>query len=64
MNIKVNLNQALRDPNENLIIQPGDRLVLRYTCMEAVGAFIERNLLAGSIFGLAASQVMNGGSGG
>lgn len=63
MNIKVNLNRALRDPNENLIIQPGDHLVLRYTCIEAVGAFIERNLLAGSIFGLAASQVMNGGSG-
>ncbi len=61
-NIKVNLNQALRDPNENLIIQPGDYLVLRYTCLEAVGAFIERNLLAGSIFGLAASQVMNGGN--
>lgn len=63
LNIKVNLNRALRDPNENLIIQPGDHLVLRYTCIEAVGAFIERNLLAGSIFGLAASQVMNGGSG-
>lgn len=63
MNIKVNLNRALRDPNENLLIQPGDHLVLRYTCIEAVGAFIERNLLAGSIFGLAASQVMSGGSG-
>ncbi len=61
MNIKVDLNQALRDPNENLLIQPGDHLVLRYTCVEAVGAFIERNLLAGSILGLAASQVMNSG---
>lgn len=63
MNIKVNLNRALRDPNENLLIQPGDHLVLRYTCIEAVGAFIERNLLAGSIFGLAAAQVMNNGGG-
>lgn len=63
INIKVDLNLALRDPNENLLIQPGDHLVLRYTCIEAVGAFIERNLLAGSIFGLAASQVMNGSNG-
>ncbi|MDB5340279.1 MAG: polysaccharide export protein [Planctomycetaceae bacterium] len=63
MNIKVDLNRALRDPNENLIIQPGDHLVLRYTPLEAVGAFIERNLLAGSLLGLAASQVMNSGGG-
>lgn len=56
MNIKVNLNRALRDPNENLIIQPGDRLILRYRPMEAIGAFIERNLLAGAVFSLAAQQ--------
>lgn len=56
MNIKINLNRALRDPNENLIVQPGDRLILRYRPMEAVGAFIERNLLAGAVFTLAAQQ--------
>ena len=61
MNIKVDLNKALRDPNENLLIQPGDHLVLRYTTCEAIGAFIERNLLAGSIFGLAAQQAFGGG---
>ncbi|MES2789466.1 MAG: polysaccharide biosynthesis/export family protein [Planctomycetota bacterium] len=61
MNIKVNLNRALRDPNENLLIQPGDHLVLRYTPIEAVGAFIERNLLAGSLLGLAAQQGLSGG---
>ena len=64
MNIKVNLNKALRDENENLLIQPGDRLILRYTPIEAVGAFIERNLLAGSLLGLAAQQTLNGGSSG
>lgn len=61
VNIKVDLNKALRDPNENLLIQPGDHLVLRYTTCEAIGAFIERNLLAGSIFGLAAQQAFGGG---
>lgn len=56
MNIKINLNRALRDPTENLIIQPGDRLILRYRPLEAIGAFIERNLLAGAVFSLAAQQ--------
>ena len=60
MNIKVDLNRALRDQNENILIQPGDHLILRYKPMEAVGAFVERNLLAGSLFGLAAAQTTGG----
>jgi protein involved in polysaccharide export with SLBB domain len=53
VNIKIDLNKAIRDENENLLVQPGDHLVLRYTPIEAIGAFIERNLLAGSLIGLA-----------
>lgn len=60
INIKVNLNRVLRDQNENILILPGDHLILRYTPMEAIGAFVERNLLAGSLFGLAASQATGG----
>ncbi|MDB5388929.1 MAG: polysaccharide export protein [Planctomycetaceae bacterium] len=54
VNIKIDLYKALRDENENLLVQPGDHLILRYTPLEAIGAFIERNLLAGSLIGLAA----------
>lgn len=53
VNIKIDVNKALRDENENLLVQPGDHLILRYTPIEAVGAFVERNLLAGSLIGLA-----------
>lgn len=60
INIKIDLNRALRDQNENLMIQPGDHLILRYKPLEAVGAFIERNLLAGSLIGIAAQNAQNG----
>lgn len=53
VNIKIDLNKALRDENENLLVQPGDHIILRYTPLEAVAAFVERNLLAGSLIGLA-----------
>lgn len=56
INIKVDLNRVLRDQNEDILIQAGDHLILRYKPLEAVGAFIERNILAGSLFGLAAAQ--------
>ena len=59
--IKVDLTRALRDPQERILIQPGDYLILQYKPLEAVGAFIERNILAGSLIGLAAAQMQNGG---
>ena len=53
--IQVDLNKALRDPQERIIIEPGDMIILRYKPLEAVAAFIERNLLAGSLIGVATS---------
>ncbi len=59
--IKLDLNKAMRDPKYRIRIQAGDYIVLQYKPMEAVFAFIERNLLAGSIIGLAASNSQGGG---
>lgn len=58
--IQVNLYHALRNPAERVRIQPGDYVLLQYTKLEACGAFIERNLLEGALFGLAASQLNSG----
>jgi hypothetical protein len=55
--IKVDLYKALRNPAERLTIQPGDYLMLQYTPLEAIGAFMERYILRSAVFGLAASQV-------
>lgn len=60
--IKTDLNKALRDPKYRIRIQPGDYVILQYKPHEAVAAFVERNLLAGSLFSLAA--VGGGGGGG
>jgi protein involved in polysaccharide export with SLBB domain len=54
--IKVDLYRALRHPEERVLMQPGDFLMLQYTPLEACGAFIERHLLEGALFGVAASQ--------
>lgn len=62
--IKVDLNKALRDPKHRVRIQPGDYVVLQYKPHEAIAAFIERNLLAGGLIGLAASNFTGGGGGG
>lgn len=51
--IKINLYQALRDPAERVIIQPGDYIMLQYTRIEAVAAFVERHLFEGALFTLA-----------
>jgi hypothetical protein len=61
--IKVDLYKALRDPNERIVIQPGDYLLLQYTRLEAVCAFIERHLLEGALFSVAAAQLQSGGGG-
>ena len=55
--IEVDLYKAVRRPEENLLIQPGDLIILQYTKIEAVGAFIERHLLEGALFGVAAAQL-------
>lgn len=55
--IKVDLYRALRHPDERVLMQPGDYLMLQYTPWEACGAFIERHLLEGALFGVAAAQV-------
>jgi len=57
VSIKVDLYKAISDPAERIIIQPGDIVMLRYKPLEAVGAFIERNLLESALFGLAATQL-------
>ena len=58
--IRIDLNKAVRDPSQRIRILPGDYVILQYKCHEAIAAFIERNLLAGGIIGLAAV----GGTGG
>jgi Polysaccharide biosynthesis/export protein len=60
--IKVDLYKAVRDPAERIIIQPGDYILLQYTRLEAFGAFIERHLLEGALFGVAAAQLNNTGN--
>lgn len=55
--IKVDLYRALRHPDERVLMQPGDYLLLQYTKLEACGAFFERHLLEGALFGVAAAQV-------
>ncbi len=58
--VSINLYDALRNPSERIIIQPGDYILLQYTKAEAVGAFIERHLLEGALFGVASSQLATG----
>ncbi|WP_145173440.1 polysaccharide biosynthesis/export family protein [Gimesia aquarii] len=57
--IKVDLYQAVRHPSQRVLIQPGDFVILQYTKSEAIAAFIERHLLEGALFGLAASNLQN-----
>lgn len=57
--IKVDLYRALRHPEDRVLIQPGDYIILQYTRLEAVGAFFERYLLEPLVFGVAASQLTN-----
>lgn len=59
--IKVDLYEAVRHPSQRVLIQPGDYVILQYTKAEAIGAFIERHLLEGALFGLAASNLQGGG---
>ncbi|RMG41768.1 MAG: hypothetical protein D6725_00910 [Planctomycetota bacterium] len=58
--IKVDLYRALRYPQERVLIRPGDYIILQYTPIEAVAAFLERHVLQSAIFGIAAAQVSRG----
>lgn len=58
--IRVDLNKALRNPRYSIRILPGDYVILQYKPHEAVCAFIERNLLAGGLIGIAATNVTGG----
>ena len=40
-----------------LIIQPGDMILLQYTHVEAIAAFFERHILEGAVVGAASSLV-------
>lgn len=57
--IKVDLYDALQNPRERILIQPGDYLFLQYTRMEGAMAFFERHLLEGAVVGWATSQTFN-----
>lgn len=62
--IEVDLKKALRYKEENIVVQPGDMLLLEYTLPEAVAAYTQRFLLEGALIGIATSMFMGGGSGG
>jgi protein involved in polysaccharide export with SLBB domain len=57
--IKVDLYRALRHPEERILIQPGDRVVLQYSRGEAVLAFLERHILEGFLIGAATTLLYN-----
>ncbi len=54
--ILVDLYRARKFASERILVQPGDYIVLQYTRMEAIGAFLERHILESALFGLAAAQ--------
>ncbi len=54
--ILVDLYRARTRASERINIQPGDYIIVQYTRLEAVGAFIERHILESALFGVAASQ--------
>lgn len=62
LTIQVDLYEAIRNPNERITVQPGDYLILQYTRGEAFLAFVERHLLEGALFGVAASNLNGGGN--
>lgn len=51
ISIRVDLYKAMRDPNERVLVQAGDHLILQYTRIEACAAFFERHILEGAILG-------------
>jgi len=64
ISIEVDLPKAMRYQQENILVQPGDMLILQYTVPEAVAAFTQRFLLEGALIGIATSTFTGGGGGG
>ncbi|MCA9044949.1 MAG: hypothetical protein KDA69_11550, partial [Planctomycetaceae bacterium] len=62
--IEVYIYKAMVRDEENILIQPGDMLVLQYTFPEACAAFTQRFLLEGALIGIATSTFTGGGGGG
>jgi hypothetical protein len=60
--IEIDLYRALRRTEEDILVQPGDHIILEYTTVEAVAAFFERHLLEGALFGVAAATLQTGGN--
>ena len=58
--IKVDLYRARTDLSERIVIQPGDYILLQYTPLEAIAAFVERHLLEGALFTLASRPLTQG----
>jgi|SaaInlStandDraft_1057018.scaffolds.fasta_scaffold15571_2 hypothetical protein len=55
--VEVNLHKAMKYQEENILVQPGDMLILQYTALESIAAITQRYLLEGALFGLAAAQL-------
>ena len=58
--IKVDLYRARTDLSERIVIQPGDYILLQYTPLEAIAAFVERHLLEGALFSIASQNLSQG----
>ena len=59
--ILVDLYRARTRSSERINIQPGDYIIVQFTKMEAVGAFIERHIFESALFGVTAAQLSTGG---
>lgn len=57
--IQVDLFRALRDPNERVVIQEGDTILLQYKPMEAAYAFFERYFFEGFLIGASTTFLYN-----
>lgn len=55
--IKVDLTRAANDPRENILVGPGDTLILRYSCQEEV---INFSLATFFIYGI--QELFRGGN--
>jgi hypothetical protein len=62
--IEVDLYKAFRFEDEDILIQPGDMILLQYKCHEAIAAAFERYLLEGALLGIAAGSLSGGGGSG
>jgi hypothetical protein len=57
--IRVNLNLAFRDPRENILIQPGDIIVLQEKPGEALARYITQTLRITTTFDVIRSASIN-----